>query len=245
MIKSFIRKILTVCRIDLTKNLKYDRLTINIMKIILEKDSNCIDVGCHKGEMLDLMLKFSPDGAHHGFEPIPVLFDKLNDKYSKKAKILPQALSDEKGSTTFNYVKNAPAYSGIKKRHYDIKNPDIEQINVDLDKLDNLIDEGFKVDLIKIDVEGAELGVLKGAKNTIIKNKPCIIFEFGLGASDYYGTKPEDIYNLLVDECGLEIYKLKAWMNNKKPMSLAQLGRAYNKEGEYYFIAYNKKRSDL
>ncbi len=161
MIKSFIRKILTVCRIDLTKNLKYDRLTINIMKIILEKDSNCIDVGCHKGEMLDLMLKFSPDGAHHGFEPIPVLFDKLNDKYSKKAKILPQALSDEKGSTTFNYVKNAPAYSGIKKRHYDIKNPDIEQINVDLDKLDNLIDEGFKVDLIKIDVEGAELGVLK------------------------------------------------------------------------------------
>ena len=34
-----------------------------------------------------------------------------------------------------------------------------------------------KIDLIKIDVEGAEVEVLKGAKKTIIKNTPTIVIE--------------------------------------------------------------------
>ncbi|PLX01755.1 MAG: FkbM family methyltransferase [Marinilabiliales bacterium] len=238
MIKTLIREVLTKLKIDLTKNLKYDRLTIDIMKLVLNKNSNCIDVGCHKGEMLDLMLKYAPDGRHYAFEPIPFLYNNLKNKFSEKAEIYPYALSDKKGQTTFNYVKNAPAYSGIKKRHYDIKNPDIEKINVELHKLDDLIAQDTKIDLIKIDVEGAELGVLKGATKTISKNKPCVIFEFGLGASDYYGTTPEDIYKVLVDDCGLNIYKLHDWIKGKEPMSLEGLSKAYNQEGEYYFIAY-------
>lgn len=238
MIKTLIREVLTKLKIDLTKNLKYDRLTIDIMKLVLNKNSNCIDVGCHKGEMLDLMLKYAPEGKHYAFEPIPFLYDNLRNRFSGKAEIYPYALSDKKGKTTFNYVKNAPAFSGIKKRHYDIKNPDIEKINVELYKLDDLITDDTKIDLIKIDVEGAELGVLQGAKNTISKNKPCVIFEFGLGASDYYGTKPEDIYKVLVEDCGLNIYKLQDWIKGKKPMNLEGLSKAYNQEGEYYFIAY-------
>lgn len=207
------------------------------MKQVISSTSNCIDVGCHKGEMLDLMLKYAPNGKHLGFEPIPSFYKNLEKKYYGIAKIYSCALSDQKGETTFQYVKNAPAYSGIKKRHYDIENPEIEKINVSLETLDNLIEDGFKVDLIKIDVEGAELGVLKGAIKTIKRNKPVIIFEFGLGASDYYGTTPQDIYSLLVEECGLGVFKLDDWIKGRSPMSLQQLDNAYNKEGEYYFIA--------
>ena len=187
--------------------------------------------------MLDLMLKYAPKGKHLGFEPIPSFFSKLEEKYKGIAKIYSCALSEHPGETTFQFVKNAPAYSGIKKRKYDVKNPEIEEIKVKLEKLDNLIEDGFKVDLIKIDVEGAELGVLKGAKETIKKNRPAIVFEFGKGASEFYGTKPEDIYGFLVEECGLRIFNLHDWIKGNKQLTLDDLSRTYHDSLEYYFIA--------
>ena len=50
-IKNIIRGALNLLHIDLTKNLEYDRLTNAIMKKVLKVDSNCVDVGCHKGEI--------------------------------------------------------------------------------------------------------------------------------------------------------------------------------------------------
>lgn len=78
-------------------------------------------------------------------------------------------MSDTSGKSSFQLVKNAPAYSGIKKRHYDISNPDIEEITVKLKTLDEIIPENEIIDFIKIDVEGAEFCVLKGGKNLLKK----------------------------------------------------------------------------
>ena len=59
--KNFLRETLNFLHLDLTKNLEYDRLTKAIMKQSISIDSNCIDIGCHKGEILDIMLKHSPN----------------------------------------------------------------------------------------------------------------------------------------------------------------------------------------
>ena len=198
--KELIRKSLVFLHMDLTKNLKYDRLTNQIMRNELKQNSNCIDIGCHKGEILDLMFKYSPKGSHYAFEPIPYLYNDLVQKFEGRAEIYSCALSDNTGETKFNLVKNAPAYSGIKKRRYDISNPIIEEINVELRTLDNIISSDERVDFIKIDVEGGEFGVLKGAKDIIKRNKPTIIFECGKGASDFYGTKPNDLYDFIYSE---------------------------------------------
>ena len=208
------------------------------MKQVISSTSNCVDVGCHKGEMLDLILKYSPKGSHTAFEPIPVFYNNLVSKYKDKAKIYPYALGDKKAKTSFQYVKNAPAYSGLKRRQYDVKNPEIEEIDVEIQLLDNIITSDTSIDFIKIDVEGAELGVLKGAINIIKKDKPCIIFEFGLGASDFYGTEPEDIYSFLVEDCDLKIFNLSDWVNNKEPMTLDIFSNTYYNSLEYYFIAH-------
>ncbi len=45
-------------------------------------------------------------------------------------------ISNERGETTFNYVKSNPMYSGIKKRHYPGKES-IEEIIIKVDTLDN------------------------------------------------------------------------------------------------------------
>lgn len=239
MLKRIIRNILTTIGLDLTKNLKYDRLTIQIMEKVIADDSNCVDVGCHKGEMLDLMVKYAPNGQHYAFEPIPAMFQALKTKYTREnIHLYSCALSDKKGTTTFNYVRNAPAYSGIMKRKYDVKNPDIQEINVNLDLLDHLVKQDQPIRFIKIDVEGAEFGVLRGAKKTLTKDKPFVVFEFGLGASDYYKTTPEMIYNLLVKECGLHISNLKDWIGDKPPLSLEAFASAYQNAEEYYFLAH-------
>lgn len=237
--KNTIRSTLNFFHLDLTKNLEYDRLTKLIMKQVIKSDSNCVDIGCHKGEILDIILQYSPKGEHYGFEPLPFLFNKLNNKYINKATILPYALSDKDGFSTFQYVKNAPAYSGIKKRKYDIDEPEIEEIKVELKKLDDVIPVNTKIDFIKIDVEGAELGVLKGSKQLLKNFKPIIIFEFGLGASDFYGTSPNDIFNLLTKEIGLKISLLKSFIKKDRSLNFQEFENYFNNNNEYYFIAHN------
>ena len=94
--KQFFRKTLNLLHLDVTKNLEYDRLTKLVLKKSLSENSNCIDVGCHKGEILDEILRLAPKGKHLAFEPIPELFEALKAKYQHTAKIYPHALSDSK-----------------------------------------------------------------------------------------------------------------------------------------------------
>ncbi len=237
--KNLIRSSLNILHLDLTKNLEYDRLTKLIMKRTISSNSNCIDIGCHKGEILDIILQQAPNGKHYGFEPLPYLFDKLIIKYKNKATILPYALANENGFSTFQHVKNAPAYSGIKKRKYDVDNPEIEEIKVELKKLDEVIPSNLKIDEIKIDVEGAELGVLQGAVQLLKRDNPIVVFEFGLGASDFYGTKPIDIFNLFTNEVGLKISLLKSFINNGNVLNLDEFEKHFNNNKEYYFIAHS------
>ena len=236
-IKHNIRTILNFLHLDITKNLEYDRLTKLIIKKSVHKNSVCIDIGCHKGEILDLILQQSPQGGHYGFEPIPTFYKNLILKYTPINNIFPYALADKCGKTTFQFVKNAPAYSGLKKRKYAIENPQIEEIEVEIYTLDSIVPENTKIDFIKIDVEGAEFGVLKGAKRVLTVNKPIVIFECGLGASDFYDTKPEEVFNFL-SETGLKISLLRSWLNNKKTLTLNEFCNFYNKNSEYYFIAH-------
>ena len=236
-LKDSIRELLIDLHLDLTKNLEYDRLTRVILKKSLSTNHNCIDIGCHKGEILDLMLMYAPDGKHFGFEPIPYLFEKLETKYKGLATIYPYALSNESGTTEFNLVKNAPAYSGIKERKYDIKNPEIEKIQVAVKTLDEVIPQDQKVHFIKIDVEGGEFGVLKGASQLLKKNQPIILFECGKGGSDYYGTKPNELYDFISTEIGLKIYTLKSFIKKDKALSSAQFVNHFESNKEYYFVA--------
>lgn len=236
-IKDIIREALILFHLDLTKNLKYDRLTKAIMRKHIKSNSNCVDVGCHKGEILNLMLKFSPKGNHYAFEPIPYLYNDIKLKFEGKAHIYPYALSNVNGKTTFQLVRNAPAYSGIKQRKYAIKNPEIEEIEVEMKTLDDVISLKEKIDFIKIDVEGGEFEVLKGARNTLSKNKPITLFECGKGASDYYGTKPEDIFNFITHEVGLKIYTLNSFLKNKNAIKANEFVEFFNSNEEYYFVA--------
>ncbi len=233
-IKSILKKI----PVNLTRNQRYDALTLQIMQIVLEEDSSFVDVGCHKGELLDEALKLAPKGRHYAFEPIPDLYNKLIKTHGHLASIKNIALGEKRGRTTFQYVKTNPAYSGIKRRSYP-KDEVIEEIEVELDTLDHQLRNAERIHLIKIDVEGGEMGVLKGAKNTLKKWSPVIVFEHGLGASEFYGTTPEEMWEFL-NENDYCVFSLRGFVSNKSSLTIEQFIKLFETNKEYYFIAKAK-----
>jgi len=238
--KQLLKKILVRLHISLTRNQRYDAYTRAIIEKSLRPDSNSIDIGCHRGEILDLMIRNAPLGKKIGFEPVPELYRSLKDKYRTDplVSISPVALYDKAGTTSFQHVVNEPAYSGIKKRRYDGKQVVINQITVDTDTLDRVLDRNTEIDLIKIDVEGAEFPVMKGGVETIKRCRPVIIFECGLGASEFYDTHPEDVFDLIRNECNLKISTLKDYLDGQPPLSRDDFIDHYNLEKEYYFVAH-------
>jgi FkbM family methyltransferase len=233
-IKSWARQFFIQSSIDLTPNIKNDRLTYQILKNELKNGDNCIDIGAHKGEILDLFLKFAPKGKHIAIEPIPHLYQHLVQKYAQKSTIYPYAISDQPGHATFNHVVNAEAYSGLRERDYRV-NPLIDLIPVYVKTLDELV--FGKVDMIKIDVEGAELNVLKGANRILSQWHPTLIFEFGKGASEYYDATPQDLSQLLIEIQGYNIFELDSFINGRSPLTKEEFEQCYNLNTSYYFIA--------
>lgn len=236
-IKKVVRQILIKLEIPVTKNIEYDIFTGKILKKVLQPGSNCVDVGAHKGEILDEFIALAGSGNHFAFEPIPAMYKSLASKYAGKAQVFPFALSDHDGVTEFNLVLDDPAYSGLKQREYKTADTRVEKIEVEVRTLDGVLsDRQCKIDLIKIDVEGGEFGVLKGATQILEKDKPVIIFEFGKGASEYYGTKPEELFGFF-QKHNYAIYTLSAFQKNNSSLSAAEFLVSYDNKIDYYYIA--------
>lgn len=220
-------------------NTLYDLQTAALIERVLDRGSNCIDVGCHVGAILDHMLKNAPGGRHFAFEPLPHLFAGLREKYggNPRVSLHEVALSDASGETTFQHVVTNPGYSGILRRRYDRPHEDVVEIRVKLARLDDIVPADLPIRLVKIDVEGAELGVLKGGLETLRRSRPFVVFEHGLGGSDHYGTRPEMVHDLFTG-LGMKVSTMADWFAGRPPLSRAALAEQFDKGINYYFLAY-------
>jgi FkbM family methyltransferase len=241
LIKKALREILIWSRLDFTVNLKVDRLTRAVMRKILKKDSNTIDVGCHKGEILQRALRLSPAGRHAGFEPIPDLFEALREKFSGRADIYPFALFDSEGEGEFYIVENAPGYSSLRRRELEF-GACYRPVTVNLRKLDSFFDASRRIDFIKIDVEGSELQVLKGAAALLARDRPLLLFECGKGGYDYFNDSPLEIYQYL-SLLGYNIYTMEAWAGGRGPLPTHLFLGQFARNDNYYFVAADQRLS--
>lgn len=218
---------------DLVKNEIYDRQAAEIIAHILIDSSNTVDVGCHKGQFLKLFQKYAPHGHHFAFEPIPSLAALLQAEFPS-VKMYDCALSDQSGEAIFYVIPEAPALSGLNERAFLAEGKARQAIVIKTERLDAIVPNDVKIDLIKIDVEGAEGLVIAGAINIIKRDKPYVILEHGGSSSQIFGYESIDIYDQLVGECGLTVSLLKNWIN--KGASLAR--REFGSGGDWYYIAY-------
>lgn len=202
-----------------------------LVRSVLKEDSNCIDIGAYRGRVLEELVRMAPRGQHIAYEPLPHLYKYVRERFPS-VDIRQAAVSDEVGETTFTYVKHMPAESGFRERFHSGERQ-VERLTVRTETLDGCLPEGYIPTLIKIDVEGAELQVFRGAARTITRYKPVIIFEHGKGGATYYNTRPQDVYDLLTGAFGLRIFDL----DNNGPYGLAQFEDAFAEDARWDYVA--------
>ena len=146
------------------------------------KPYNIIDIGAQSG-LYSLFAKYLPNSIFYSFEPFIDTFNCLNDNLKlndiNNVKTFNLAISNEFGTSTLNTSKR---HNGL---HTMGSNPlrfnDIKPITINTTTLDDFFyNKNIPVHFIKIDTEGWEYNILKGAENTIKKYKPIIQLEWNI-----------------------------------------------------------------
>jgi len=215
----------------------YDEWARQIARRVLRPGLIGIDVGAHAGDMLRPMVEAAPGERHIAIEPIPSLAAELRKNFPTVS-VHQLALAAEAGpDVSFHHVTSNPGYSGLRERRYDRESETVALITVRTARLDDLVPEDADVAMIKIDVEGGELGVLLGAGRTL-EAKPVVVFEHGLGAADHYGTTPDDIWSVF-EAASMRVSLLDAYLERGPSLTAPEFSDQFHSGQNYYFVAHS------
>ena len=210
--------------------LEADR-TEEIFRRVLTPATHCIDIGCHIGAFLQRFVAMAPQGHHYAVEPVPWKARWLRKKFPTVS-LLEMALGDTAGTSAFFVDASASAYSGVKVR---VQPGRVESLQVDCRRLDDVIPEDANIGLIKLDVNGGELTVLRGALQLLRRDRPFVLLGCTEGGLADYGFDSDQVHDFLVDEAGFAIYLLKDYLNGGEPLS----ADAFRHSMTYPFQAFN------
>jgi FkbM family methyltransferase len=209
------------------------RATSAILRRVLAPDANGVDVGAHAGDFLAELLQVAPRGRHTAIEPIPAMADRLRTTFPQ-ATVHAAALSDSPGTATFQWVCGNPAFSGLVRRADLPPAERTEPITVRVERLDDLIPAGTPVALVKIDVEGAEVNILRGADRVLRENRPWVLIEHGSACQGYGHTTADLVAAFAAHR--MAVWMLADWLAGKPPLTLPGLVAA-TAAGQYNFLA--------
>jgi FkbM family methyltransferase len=165
---------------------------------LLHPGDVAIDVGANVGRHTICMAQqVAAGGRVYAFEPIPFCRQAINDMLSQSChaplrgvvRLSDRALSAKPGTAEFTVAVDAPGYSGLKERHYDIPTR-LEKIPVRVERLDDVFRDLSRCVFIKIDAEGGEYDALIGGKELLQRLRPVVGFEFGLCSCSSYSVTP-------------------------------------------------------
>jgi FkbM family methyltransferase len=193
------------------KNNPHERGEVNFLNSVAEKGMKAIDIGANIGiSSVAIATKIGRTGKLYSFEPLPQFFDTLNKNISsnglENVEAYEMAVTDQTEKVPF-YEKGLS--SGI------VFQEGAEKSEVSTTTIDRFVKEKniVRVDLINMDCEGSELLVLKGAKETLRKNKVKIFCEIHHDFLKQLGQSVKDIVQYLR---GLEFQVQSVSLNDLK-----------------------------
>ena len=189
-----------------------DTTSIEAQNLLEEINSDSVfyDIGACKGIYSIAGSNKSPEADIFAFEP-----EEENSERIKKLKIIndsnvniiDKCVGDKDGKVDFYTHKSANGIHTTSKESLESFSSDnqIKQYEVEMTTVDTLLEnESIPLPtLVKIDVEGAEVDVLKGARETIKTSKPAILVEYH---EDKIGCFNSDLEGLkkILDELGYQ-----------------------------------------
>jgi FkbM family methyltransferase len=161
------------------------------------------DVGANVGwYAVQLGRKVDADAMIFCFEPVPTTFDRLAENVKLngldgRVRLLNFGLSDTPGAVDFFL----PDFTGSVAASARNLHPEegVARLRVQLDTAGDFAEREHidRIDLIKCDVEGAELSVLRGARRIIERDRPIIFLEMLRKWARQFDYHPNDIISLL------------------------------------------------
>ena len=149
--------------------------TEKLRKHFPQSNITCLDIGANCGQFFDSIKDLYPQSSITMVEANPHCERFLQRKNSPYHMI---ALSDKKGILEFFTTKKKPRSKGAsfypEVNWKNIKEDDILKISVPVSTLDILF-ENQKFDLVKIDVQGAELDIINGGTEFLQSNNFLLI----------------------------------------------------------------------
>jgi FkbM family methyltransferase len=149
---------------------------LHLIRHICNQNKVAIDIGAHMGIYTYFLNTHS--SACYSIEPNPELREILLQSFGRKIIILPYAMSDHGDQALLRIPIIADSQDRGRATVESGNNLEgflCEDLSVECKRLDDL--ELPDVGIIKIDVEGHELAVLKGARSLLERDKPALIIE--------------------------------------------------------------------
>lgn len=177
----------------------------------LRPDAVVLDIGAYIGQYTLLAAKYAPRGQVVAFEPHPETFARLQAHITRNSmdnvQVFQKALGQHQGVLPLVLSKQA-------SDSYLCQSASCTEtiVEVEVTTLDAAVrDMGLqKVNLVKIDVEGAEGEVLRGAQETLRRFRPLLVMEVDRLREEAWGDSPQAILADL-EQHGYALYTLEGW----------------------------------
>ena len=154
------------------------------------RNKDIIDAGGYVGDTALLFSSYT-DKSIHVFEASPSNMDIIREtiRLNHLENIVPvsKALGEKSGTATFSLGERNSCNSLVERPGYNYPN----HIEVPVITLDDYVRENnLEVGLIKVDIEGGEQLLLKGAVETIRTQHPILLISIYHSANDFFEIKP-------------------------------------------------------
>jgi FkbM family methyltransferase len=200
-----------------------------LLALTLAEDASCVDVGANIGAVLRDIVRVAPRGRHVAYEPLPEHAARLAREFPQ-VDVRNAAVSDHAGEATFHRVRGRDTRSSLSR--LDFGDDELEPFPVRLEALDDALPADLAPALIKIDVEGAEEQVLRGAAETLARHRPTVVLEHNASAH-HFGTSSETIHGLLLD-AGLRVFDI----DGDGPYERSEFARRVRANDLWTFVAH-------
>ena len=191
------------------------------------RNKHIIDAGGYVGDTALLFSSYT-DKNIHVFEASPSNMDIIREtiRLNHLDNIVPvsKALGEKSGTATFSLGERNSCNSLVERPGYNY--PD--HIKVPVVTLDDYVRENnIEVGLIKVDIEGGEQLLLKGAVETIRTQHPILLISIYHSANDFFEIKP-----MIEKMCGKYTFRIVKPANPAIALETILLAEVRDESGE-------------